>query len=333
MRFIKKMPINGIGLDETDRRIILEYEENCRDSINKIAQRMGISKRVLEYRLGRLIKKGVIIGFAAVFDYSKLGYINHEVWMQLKSTDEEEKEKFIQYLVKNPDVGWVVECGGKFDCAIGIMAKESVTFSSILKKIIWDNPGIVLDYYILISTKIYSYPRSYLLEEESQAKRGKLFFSGPPEKVNLDKIDMKIIALMSKNAKMSAVEMAEKAGISPNTVRKRIESLEERKVIKGYKAIVQPSMLGLQNYELLVKTICISREQEEELEAYARSNPYLTIFIECLGEWDLNFAMDARDFAHFLSMLSEFRTKFAPIINDFDFVSIVNVRKFQYRIG
>jgi DNA-binding Lrp family transcriptional regulator len=327
------MKKDDLGLDEIDKRIIIALEENCRDSLSKVAESLGISKRVLEYRVSRLMKKGVIIGYAAVFDYSKLGYINHEVWMQLKRIDKRGKEEFIQHLIDNPDIGWVAECGGRYDCAIGVMARDTVTFSRILREIISQNPDTILNYYIAISTKIFTYKRSYLLKGTDRTRRGKVFFSGPPEKVFLDDIDKRLIMQLSKNAKMSAIDLAKKAKISHNTVRRRIQSLETRRIIKGYKAIVQPTVIGYRNYEVLLNISCMSKEDEEKIERYCRSNPYVTMMIQCIGRWDLNLALDARDFDHFLEMLAELRTELSGSIRDFEYVFIMNVRKFQYRVG
>lgn len=327
------MKKDDLGLDEIDKRIIIALEDNCRESLSRVAEKLGISKRVLEYRVSRLVKKGVIIGYAAIFDYSKLGYINHEVWIQLKRTDKAKKEEFFRYLVQNQDIGWVAECGGKYDCAIGVMARDTVTFSKIIQDIISDNPDTILNYYIAISTKIYTYKRSYLLEEPDMARTGKVFFSGPPEKTFLDDIDKRLILLLSKNAKMSAIELASKAKISHNTVRRRIQSLETRRIIKGYKAIVHPTVMGYRNYEVLLNITCMGKGDKERIERYCKSNPYVTMMIHCIGRWDLNVAMDARDFRHFLEMLGELRSELSGTIRDFEYVYIMNVRKFQYRIG
>jgi hypothetical protein len=43
--------------------------------------------------------------------------------------------------------------------------------------------------------------------------------------------------------------------------------------------------------------------------------------------------MDAKDFRHFLEMLGELRSQLSGTIRDFEYVYIMNVRKFQYRVG
>jgi len=48
------------------------------------------------------------------------------------------------------------------------------------------------------------------------------------------------------------------------------------------------------------------------------------------GKVDIDVGFDARDSAHFQQILNEFRNRFGDIIDDYEFVSIVNWMKFTY---
>lgn len=56
----------------------------------------------------------------------------------------------------------------------------------------------------------------------------------------LDKIDKKIIELLTENARMSYVDIAKEVGISRIAVKSRIDALEEKKIIEQYTIIVNP---------------------------------------------------------------------------------------------
>ena len=329
---IRKLSKSQYYLDEIDKRLIYELEQNCNEKNDAIAQRLGLSKRVVEYRINRLVKSGIIIGFAPFFDYSKLGYINHEVWMQLRHVTKETKSRFFDYLRDMPQIGWVAGCGGKFDCAIGIMAGDTVTFSKILKRIVHENSGLIADYYVTISTEIYAYPRSYLIDAADRKREEKSLYSGPPKRLVLDDVDLKLITNLSKSAKSSTAELAKKAGISNNTVRQRISKLEERGIIMGYKAIPQPSALGIQNYEVLLRTRPLTVEQEAQIREYCNSHPYVIFMIHCIGRWNLNIVLDAKNFAQFSDILADLRTRFENLIEDMEYVSVLDVHKFNYSV-
>ncbi|PXF60678.1 MAG: Lrp/AsnC family transcriptional regulator [Candidatus Methanogaster sp.] len=54
------------------------------------------------------------------------------------------------------------------------------------------------------------------------------------ETLSVDNIDMKIIRILSENARMSNVDIANKIGVSEGTVRRRITEMAKNKVIEGF---------------------------------------------------------------------------------------------------
>lgn len=51
----------------------------------------------------------------------------------------------------------------------------------------------------------------------------------------LDKLDNKIIEVVKENARLTYSEIGEKVGVSRISVKKRMEALEEKGIIQGYK--------------------------------------------------------------------------------------------------
>jgi Lrp/AsnC family transcriptional regulator, leucine-responsive regulatory protein len=58
-------------------------------------------------------------------------------------------------------------------------------------------------------------------------------------------IDIEIVKILQKNARISNAEIARKVGLAPSAVFERIRKLEERGVIRGYRAEIDPKALGL----------------------------------------------------------------------------------------
>ncbi|MHC1575287.1 MAG: Lrp/AsnC family transcriptional regulator [Candidatus Methanogasteraceae archaeon] len=54
------------------------------------------------------------------------------------------------------------------------------------------------------------------------------------ETLAVDNIDLKIIGILSENARMSNVDIANKTGVSEGTVRRRIAEMAKNKVIEGF---------------------------------------------------------------------------------------------------
>jgi len=60
----------------------------------------------------------------------------------------------------------------------------------------------------------------------------------------IDEIDEKIIEALGENARATYKELAKKLGMKESTIRKRVLNLIEKKVIKKFTVIVDPSKIG-----------------------------------------------------------------------------------------
>jgi Lrp/AsnC family transcriptional regulator, leucine-responsive regulatory protein len=58
-------------------------------------------------------------------------------------------------------------------------------------------------------------------------------------------IDQEIVRILQENARTSNAEIARQLGMAPSAILERIRKLEERGVIRGYSALVDPEALGL----------------------------------------------------------------------------------------
>ena len=63
-------------------------------------------------------------------------------------------------------------------------------------------------------------------------------------RVKLDKIDLRILRDLQDNGRMTNVDLARNAGISPPPCLRRVRALEETGCIRGYHADVSPEALG-----------------------------------------------------------------------------------------
>ena len=69
--------------------------------------------------------------------------------------------------------------------------------------------------------------------------------------VFVDKIDLGIIEMLSKNSRTSFMEVARKLKVSESTIRKRVSHLERDGVIKKYSLIVDTNKIGYENTALV----------------------------------------------------------------------------------
>ena len=60
----------------------------------------------------------------------------------------------------------------------------------------------------------------------------------------IDDIDKSIVNLIQQDGRMSNAEIARQVGLAPSAVLERIRKLEERGVVKGYTATIDPKQVG-----------------------------------------------------------------------------------------
>ena len=61
---------------------------------------------------------------------------------------------------------------------------------------------------------------------------------------NLDEIDLRILAEIQADGRITNVELAKRVGISPPPCLRRVRTLEEEGYIKGYRGLLDPRKLG-----------------------------------------------------------------------------------------
>ena len=61
----------------------------------------------------------------------------------------------------------------------------------------------------------------------------------------IDATDLKILNILQQNARTSNAQIARELGMAPSAILERIRKLEERGVIRGYEARIDPEALGL----------------------------------------------------------------------------------------
>ena len=61
----------------------------------------------------------------------------------------------------------------------------------------------------------------------------------------IDAISRKILHELSRDGRISNLELADRVGLSPSACLRRVQELERSGVIKGYRAVIDPAKLGL----------------------------------------------------------------------------------------
>ena len=114
----------------------------------------------------------------------------------------------------------------------------------------------------------------------------------------LDDIDLKILAALQENGRLSNIDIAERVGLSHSSCSRRITRLERDGVILGYRALTDRHQMGL-----TVRAYCgVIREPGTGWEEVARELAELdgVVSVSAVsGDVDLMLEIVARDMQHY----------------------------------
>ncbi len=131
----------------------------------------------------------------------------------------------------------------------------------------------------------------------------------------MDSIDLKLLALLQDNGRMTNVELAQKVGLTAPPCLRRIRALEQAGTIRAYHADIDASKMG---YSITVFAMVSLKSQAEAdlraFESYLQSIPEVRECHMLNGEIDFMLKIVARDLQSFQELLTS-RITSAPNVS------------------
>jgi DNA-binding Lrp family transcriptional regulator len=118
----------------------------------------------------------------------------------------------------------------------------------------------------------------------------------------LDDVDRRLLDLLHADARMSIRSLAREVGMSAGAISERLERLESRGVIRGYRVDVDPAALGLGMHVLVGLQVTQHRPLSETI-AELLAVPEVTDVDMVAGRWDLSVRLQVRDQNHLRDVL------------------------------
>lgn len=304
-------------LDKKDRAILYQLDLNSRQGFNQIAKKVGLSREVVQYRIKQLEKKGIIKGYQTMIDISKLGYINFRFFIKFQQDTPGEENEIIEYFKQHPRFWWVDSPDGFRDLGVACWVNNIYEFFDIKEDIIKKFGQYIHDLDISIYSKFYIYKRTYLSEKAKGDEPVKVMFF--PEKAEFDEKDIEILRLIAPNARMNAVELHKKTGMSISNINYRIKKMIENGIIKDFRVMLDLQKIGYYWYkiEMQLNDLAVKKKMLE----YFRQHPNIIYAYETISENDLEVEMEVSSYEEFRKVLDEIREMFGK-----------NIKKYQHML-
>lgn len=119
----------------------------------------------------------------------------------------------------------------------------------------------------------------------------------------MDDLDLAIVANLSQKGRMSWAELAQEVGLSSPGLLDRVRRLEEKKIIRGYRAVIDPQSVGLS----LTAFVSVSLEKPSHRTSFLKRIKQLPEVQEChhvSGDDDYLIKMRCQDTRHLDQVLS-----------------------------
>lgn len=115
----------------------------------------------------------------------------------------------------------------------------------------------------------------------------------------MDRTDRKILGALQEKGRISNVELARMNDMAPSSMLERVRRLEDRGIIKGYRAELDPKQLGYHVAAMVM--LNLDRHQAtgiEDFEASIREVPEVKACYHLAGRYDYILHVVVRDIDH-----------------------------------
>ncbi len=301
-----------VNLDKLDRRILFELDRNSRQSVTSLARKVRQGRDRVEYRLARLMDRGIVAKCVAEIDLCKLGYSLFKTYLRLENNRQRVQE-FVAFLTKHPRADWMAQCDGSWDLILILVARNAREFYDIHSEILSKFNDVVLNFaaYTLVEYKLYT--RNYLHPNP----RAFLRYGSALEHAAIDSVDRDILYLLGQNARTPTSMIAQQIGRSVPFTAFRIQRLEDLGVVVGYRVdlnlealemVMFKAQFFLRNYELSLR---------ERFIDYCLHHPNIVFYIEQIGDCNIEIELEVSNYQEYARVIDEIRSEFAKLIRNF----------------
>ena len=108
------------------------------------------------------------------------------------------------------------------------------------------------------------------------------------------------------------------------------QNLEKKKVILGYKTVLDYERLGYQYIKLSFRLSNATKEKISQFKSYVKIHPNIIYEDEVLGGDDFEIELQVKDYQEMQIILGDIRKRFANIIKDYKVLRFTKEHKYIF---
>jgi DNA-binding Lrp family transcriptional regulator len=205
-------------MDELDRRLLVELQDEPRKSNASLAKILGISERSVSKKIEHLLSSGEII-FSALPDMETFGYFT-SAYIAIKTNHQSDATKIARQLCECPQLRLVSICAGFADIFVGGNFESNKGLALFITDYLAKIEGISrIDTMVELQTL-----KKKLFGRLENDKKSTLM-SSPKPNVSIDKIDYNLVLELQKDSRAPLKKLANELNLSAPTIKRRIRKL------------------------------------------------------------------------------------------------------------
>ncbi|HLC51284.1 MAG TPA: Lrp/AsnC family transcriptional regulator [archaeon] len=301
-------------MDEIDRKILVELDKNVRFSNTQIAKAARTSKDVVNYRINKLQKDGILTGFYCLPNTGKTGKILCKLLLKFQSIGKEKEQELWKFIGDDPRTVWVGSCDGTWNMIATLSLENFRDMADIISRVNAKYGKYLSKKEMLIITSVTKFNEKYLYPKGAFIYETKFTIDEPS--IDLDKKDRTLLKELSINSRMSTVDLSKKINLTPEATAKRLKRLEKEGVILGYKPRINFAKLGYDYFHLFISAK--NPQIVKEIIQYYKTHPNCVYALEEAGYYDMHLEFVVKGTQRFREILEDLRDKFGDKIHEYE---------------
>ncbi len=155
--FIYGIPTKQYELDETDKKILSFISTRARTPIIEVAEKTGVTRDVISYRLKKLMKEKIIIQYRCFLNLHNIGINHYKIILRTKNFDESWEKKIKAYVSMEEKATQLLKLIGSWDLEIEYETNDEDELYIKLNKLRREFSSIIRDFDIIRITKTMKY--------------------------------------------------------------------------------------------------------------------------------------------------------------------------------
>jgi DNA-binding Lrp family transcriptional regulator len=139
--------------DRVDKSIMGLLYDNSRLSTVDIAKKVGISADAVQYRIRRLVDRGIISYFGAYFEPPAFGFGRYKVLLWLQHSTKKREEELVRFCQQHPNSSYLNRVVGSWDLELDFDTKDIQQMHDIVKDLRNRFPDLIRDHSTMVNLR------------------------------------------------------------------------------------------------------------------------------------------------------------------------------------